>query len=76
MIKAEVWFCINHEMTCTPTDFFVRRTGRLFFDTKSVLLYKEFVLNEFKNHFSWDEKTAKKHAKELEDHLQTAVTFK
>jgi glycerol-3-phosphate dehydrogenase len=31
MIKAEVWFAINYEMACTPADFFVRRTGRLFF---------------------------------------------
>ncbi|MFY9242051.1 MAG: glycerol-3-phosphate dehydrogenase/oxidase, partial [Polaribacter sp.] len=36
MIKAEVWFTINYELACNPTDFFMRRTGRLFFDAQSV----------------------------------------
>ena len=76
MIKAEVWFCITHEMACTPKDFFMRRTGRLFFDIENVFLYKEFVLNEFKNYFSWDEKTAKKQQQELEEQLTAVVTFK
>ncbi|WP_158839801.1 glycerol-3-phosphate dehydrogenase/oxidase [Polaribacter sp. L3A8] len=76
MMKAEVWFTINYEMTCTPTDFFMRRTGRLFFDARSVLLYKKYVLYEFKNIFSWDEKTTEKHLKELEEKIQLATTFK
>ncbi|WP_343328448.1 glycerol-3-phosphate dehydrogenase/oxidase [Polaribacter staleyi] len=76
MMKAEVWFTINYEMTCTPTDFFMRRTGRLFFDARSVFLYKEYVLNEFKNYFSWNEKTTEKHLKELEEKIQLATTFK
>lgn len=76
MLKSEVWFTINYEMTCSPTDFFMRRTGRLFFDIQSVFMYKEFVLNEFKNHFSWDEKTTEKNLKELEENLKIATTFK
>ncbi|WP_334056241.1 glycerol-3-phosphate dehydrogenase/oxidase [Polaribacter sp. P097] len=75
MIKAEVWFSINHEMACTPTDFFMRRTGRLFFDPKSVTKYKEYVLELFTSHFSWDADTAKKHKKELEHHVKMATTF-
>ena len=75
MIKAEVWFTINHEMTCSPTDFFMRRTGRLFFDTHSVFLFKELVLDLFKTNFSWDEKTTEKHLKELEKHVNIATIF-
>ncbi|MDN3618181.1 glycerol-3-phosphate dehydrogenase/oxidase [Polaribacter undariae] len=75
MIIAEVWFTINYEMTCTPTDFFMRRTGRLFFDAHSVNLYKEYVLDLFKTHFSWDEKTTEKHQLELEEKIQLATTF-
>ena len=76
MIKAEVWFCIHYEMTCTPSDFFARRTNRLFFDIESVFLYKEFVLTEFKNYFSWNEKTTKKHQQELEEQLTAAIALK
>jgi glycerol-3-phosphate dehydrogenase len=75
MIIAEVWFTIHHEMACTPTDFFMRRTGRLFFDVNSINVLKKLVLNEFQNYFSWDDKTAKKHQQELEEHLKSATSF-
>lgn len=75
MLKAEVLFCIQNEMTCTPTDFFMRRTGRLFFDTPSVINYKAFVGKLFKDAFSWDEKTTEMHQKELEKELKIATTF-
>jgi glycerol-3-phosphate dehydrogenase len=76
MIKAEVWFTIKHEMTCTPLDFFMRRTGRLFFNSQSVILYKTFVVSLFKEHFSWDEKTTERHQRELEEKLKSIITFK
>ena len=76
MIKAEVWFTIKYEMTCTPTDFFMRRTGRLFFNSQSVILYKTFVVSLFKEHFSWNEKTMEKHQLELEEKLKSIITFK
>ena len=75
MIIAEVWFTIHHEMACTPTDFFMRRTGRLFFDANSVNVYKKLVFSEFQKYFSWDDKTVEKHQKELEEKLKTATTF-
>ena len=75
LIKAEVWFSVQHEMACTPTDFFMRRTGRLFFDIKSVTQFKEYVLNLFASHFSWDIETTEKHKQELEHHVRMATTF-
>jgi glycerol-3-phosphate dehydrogenase len=75
MLKAEVWFAIHYEMACNPTDFFMRRTGRLFFDAHSVYLYKELVLQLFKNNFSWDVKTAEKQQSDLEENLKSATTF-
>lgn len=76
LLKAEVWFTIQHEMTCTPTDFFMRRTGRLFFDKPSVDTYKDFVAKEFAAYFNWEEHTLKKHQEELEDKCNLAVNFK
>jgi glycerol-3-phosphate dehydrogenase len=75
MIKAEVWFAVNYEMACNPTDFFMRRTGRLFFDAQSVKSYKNLVVDLFQEHFSWDEKTTKKHQEALEKKLKSIVTF-
>ena len=75
LIKAEVWFTIQHEMTCTPTDFFMRRTGRLFFDKTSVDSYKEYVLNEFSNYFDLDDKRKQQYQKELDDKINLAINF-
>ncbi|MCI2229467.1 glycerol-3-phosphate dehydrogenase/oxidase [Polaribacter sp. MSW13] len=75
MIKAEVWFTINYEMTCTPTDFFMRRTGRLFFDKPSVDLYKEYVIQLFENQLNYDEVTQQKNREELNKKLTSIVTF-
>ena len=76
LLKAEVWFTIQHEMTCTPTDFFMRRTGRLFFDKPSVDTYKAAILNEFTNYFSWNVETALKHQQELDNKIKLTVNFK
>ena len=75
MIKAEVWFAINYEMANNPTDFFVRRTGRLFFNSKSVRQFKSLVLSEFQTAFSWSEKTTENHQKVLDEKIKLATTF-
>ncbi|QXP73146.1 FAD-dependent oxidoreductase [Tenacibaculum sp. AHE15PA] len=75
LLKAEIWFTIQHEMTCTPTDFFMRRTGRLFFDKPSVDSYKNDVLNEFTTYFNWSELEKSKHQEELESKIKLAVNF-
>ncbi len=75
LLKAEIWFTIQHEMTCTPTDFFMRRTGRLFFDKPSVDNYKNDVLNEFTTYFNWSELEKNKHQEELETKIKLATNF-
>ncbi|WP_420552028.1 glycerol-3-phosphate dehydrogenase/oxidase [Tenacibaculum aiptasiae] len=75
LLKAEVWFAIQHEMTCTPTDFFMRRTGRLFFDKPSVDTYKHEILKEFSNYYSWSDAENQKYLKELESKIEIAVNF-
>lgn len=75
LLKAEVWFTIQHEMTCTPTDFFMRRTGRLFFDKPSVDNYKEAILKEFTTYFNWSDLEKQKHQQELEDKINLTLNF-
>lgn len=47
MAKAELQFGIDYEMVTNPMDFFIRRTGRLYFDIHSVRSLLEPILNEF-----------------------------
>ncbi|WP_190810161.1 glycerol-3-phosphate dehydrogenase/oxidase [Flagellimonas sp. S3867] len=55
MLCAETQFAIDHEMVINPMDFFIRRTGRLYFDIDSVRNYMEPVLEEFKKAYEYDE---------------------
>jgi len=51
LAKAEVGFGIDYEMVQTPMDFFIRRTGRLYFDIESIRTLMEPILKEFQNKF-------------------------
>ncbi|SDL65190.1 glycerol-3-phosphate dehydrogenase/oxidase [Kriegella aquimaris] len=55
LIKAELHFGIDYEMVQNPMDFFVRRTGRLYFDIDSITTFMEPVLKEFQSVFKVDE---------------------
>ncbi|MCF6347097.1 MAG: glycerol-3-phosphate dehydrogenase/oxidase [Flavobacteriaceae bacterium] len=75
LAKAELWFCIEHEMVQNPLDFFIRRTGKLYFDIENVEKLKEPILKEFKAVFNWDNQTLKQHRIELELVVIEATTF-
>lgn len=51
LAKAELAFGIDFEMVQTPMDFFIRRTGRLYFDIDSVRTLMKPILTEFQNRF-------------------------
>ncbi|AOW21074.1 glycerol-3-phosphate dehydrogenase/oxidase [Urechidicola croceus] len=75
LAKAELWFSLNYEMAQTPSDFFIRRTGRLYFDIESIKILKTAILNEFKSFFNWDDKTLKKHELKLDQAVHEATNF-
>ena len=49
LIKAELRFGIDYEMVQNPMDFFIRRTGRLYFDIDGVRNTMDSILEEFKS---------------------------
>ncbi|MGB2760696.1 MAG: glycerol-3-phosphate dehydrogenase C-terminal domain-containing protein, partial [Maribacter stanieri] len=53
--KAELAFGIDYEMVQNPMDFFIRRTGRLYFDIDSIRTLMEPILAEFKLRFGVDD---------------------
>jgi len=55
LLKAELWYCIHHEMVCSIQDFFVRRTGMVYFDVHKVVKWKEVIANECKTYLAWDD---------------------
>lgn len=52
---AELCFSIDYEMVHNPMDFFIRRTGRLYFDIDSVRRLMDPVLEVFKNKYTVDD---------------------
>ncbi|KJR69597.1 glycerol-3-phosphate dehydrogenase [Bacillus velezensis] len=72
-ILAEAAYSIEEEMAATPADFFVRRTGRLFFDIKWVQTYKTVVIDYMSDRFQWNDETKEKHTEWLNTLLHDAV---
>lgn len=66
MAKAELHFGIDYEMVQNPTDFFVRRTGRLYFDIESVKDLMEPILEEFRSIFKWNDEKVDFYRTELQ----------
>lgn len=75
LIRAELWYCIHHEMTNSMADFFVRRTSRLYFNIESVLKFKDLILKDFITYLEWDEKRIASEQIEMQLLLDDSTVF-
>jgi glycerol kinase len=75
LIRAEFWYCIHFEMTNSLADFFVRRTGRLYFNINSIQKYKYLVLKDCIQYLDWEEQRVKEEKAALEMLLKDATTY-
>ncbi len=74
-IRAELWYSVHHEMTNSLADFFVRRTGRLYFDIDSVHQYRLLVQEDMIKYLGWDEARVLKENNYLNLLLQDASVY-
>ncbi|SES90037.1 homodimeric glycerol 3-phosphate dehydrogenase (quinone) [Oceanobacillus limi] len=70
---AMLRYAIDHEMAYKPVDFFIRRTGALFFNINWVHEHKEAVTDYMATEFNWSEEQKDVYCKELEELLYDAV---
>lgn len=75
LAKAEVAFGIDYEMVQTPMDFFIRRTGRLYFDIESIRTLMEPILKEFQNKFGVSNEIVQGWRTTLEEELKEHSDF-
>ncbi|RIV70834.1 glycerol-3-phosphate dehydrogenase/oxidase [Flagellimonas aequoris] len=75
MIRAEAQFTIAHEMALNPLDFFIRRTGRLYFDIDSVRNFMEPIFDEFQKAYDYSSEEMDAFKKELEEELESHSNF-
>ena len=79
VMYAQLKYAIEEEMAYKPTDFFIRRTGKLFFDIASVVQYKDAVLDYMKDELNWTDTQTKDYTEEMNrliDEAQHAETKK
>ena len=65
LVRAELLFCTKFELLLTPHDFFIRRTGKMYFDIESVKQLLEVVLKEYQGVFKADDFLIDQYRKEL-----------
>lgn len=51
---SEYIYCIKHEFCVDPLDYFLRRSGKMYFDINAVLSELDLCLNTFAQQFKWD----------------------
>ena len=73
LVYAQLRYSIDHELIYKPTDFFIRRTGALYFDLQWVQTHKETVCRFLEQEFNWTEEQAVRYAIELEDAINDAT---
>ncbi|WP_410055840.1 glycerol-3-phosphate dehydrogenase/oxidase [Saccharococcus sp. Marseille-Q5394] len=70
--KAEILYSIHNEMAMTPSDFFIRRKGDLYFNIAFVKLYKEAATDYMGAILSYSEETKELYLSQLEQHIKEA----
>lgn len=76
LLKAEVRFCIEREMVMHLTDFFIQRTGRLFFNISSVRDHLTMVATEMKHWLDWSADDMKNEVAIMQEEIEKATNFK
>lgn len=66
-------YAIEEEMTVKPVDFFIRRTGALFFNIQWVREWKEPVIEYMASAFGWTAEQRAEYTEELDVALHQAV---
>lgn len=72
LARAELKYCVENEMTISILDFFIRRTGMLFFDMPRLLQVKDAILTDMNVLMQWDTKQFQTEQEKLERVIKEA----
>ncbi|WP_422123481.1 glycerol-3-phosphate dehydrogenase/oxidase [Planococcus sp. X10-3] len=75
VLAAVLAYTIDNEMALTPGDFFIRRTGDLYFHISDVIRYKEQVMDYMAKELNYSPEQKDRYRKELNDELEKATRF-
>ena len=74
ILYVKLRYAIEQEMAVKPTDFFIRRTGDLYFHMANVTAGKSDVLSEMAAILGWTETEKSKYEQELDEEIRKAMT--
>ena len=74
ILYGQLLYSINYEMATKPADFFIRRTGDMFFNIDQVKSWKAQVIVEMSTIFGWSVAERTQYTEELEEEIKRATT--
>lgn len=72
-LYVQLVYSVQHEMVYKPTDFLVRRTGKLYFNINEVKQYKDLVIDELGKLLNYTQSQKNEFTKELNLAIQEAT---
>ncbi|AYB36901.1 glycerol-3-phosphate dehydrogenase/oxidase [Brevibacillus laterosporus] len=72
-VFGPLMYSIEEEMATTPEDFFIRRTGDLYFNIQGVRDWREPVIAYMAQKLGWSREEVSNHQKRLEQFMHDAV---
>ncbi|HEY0743846.1 MAG TPA: glycerol-3-phosphate dehydrogenase/oxidase [Chryseosolibacter sp.] len=76
LLKAEAWFTIHNEMVCSVEDFFVRRTGLIYFEIRKVIRFHNEIAHFMKGLLGWSYAQVELEIKKIQARIHEATQFK
>lgn len=73
-VYGQLYYAMDEESVCDVRDFFVRRTGALYFNIQYVNDYKAAVLDEMTNYLGWTAEQKTQNAERLEAAIRDVTT--
>ncbi len=76
LLTSEAHFCITHELTTDLLDFFIRHTGRMYFNLPSVVENLNQIADAFALILNWNQATKEKQIAAVNQEILERSTFK
>ena len=76
LLLAELEYLLQNEMIIKASDFFVRRTGLLYFDLPRLVKLLDPALQSMAHYLNWDIDRQRRERSEMEEIIQQTLLFK
>jgi glycerol-3-phosphate dehydrogenase len=70
LLKAEAWYSIHYEMCTSLSDFYIRRTGKAYFNPANILKEMRIVLPVFEKELNWTKQQSESFTLKLKKELE------